>query len=190
MKRTIITSLIAAMAFATAATPVFAAKPKTNTISESKAKQIAVEDAGLKESQVTFTKVQLETDDGRLEYEIDFNKDQFEYDYEINAVTGDIISADKDVDDDYTAPAKETKKDKKSTKKAKTDTITEDQALDIALKDAGISKDQISYSEVHKDYDDGINKYEVEVHVGNKEYNYDIAVKGGKILEHEAEIDD
>ena len=105
-------------------------------------------------------------------------------------MTGDIISADKDVDDDYTAPAKETKKDKKSTKKAKTDTITEDQALDIALKDAGISKDQISYSEVHKDYDDGINKYEVEAHVGNKEYNYDIAVKGGKILEHEAEIDD
>ena len=190
MKRTIITSLIAAMTLATAATPIFAASPKTSTISESKAKQIAVADAGLKESQVTFTKVQLETDDGRLEYEIDFNKEQFEYDYEIDATTGDIISADKDIDDNYVAPSKETKKEKKSSKKAKTDTITEEEALDIALKDAGISKKDISYSEVHQDYDDGVNKYEVEFHVGSKEYNYDIAVKGGKILEHEAEIDD
>lgn len=190
MKKTMITSFIAAMTFAIAATPVFAATPKTGTISESKAKQVAVKDAGFKESQVTFTKVQLETDDGRLEYEIDFNKEQFEYDYEIDATTGDIISADKDINDNYVAPAKKAKKDKKSTKKAKTDISTEEEALDIALKDAGISKKEITFSEVHKDYDDGINKYEVEFHVGNKEYNYDIAVKDGKILEHEAEIDD
>ena len=116
MKKTMITSLIAAMTFAIAATPVFAARPKAGTISESKAKQVAVKDAGFKESQVTFTKVQLETDDGRLEYEIDFNKEQFEYDYEIDATTGDIISADKDINDNYVAPSKETKKDKKSSK--------------------------------------------------------------------------
>ena len=189
MRKIMITTAIAAMALTLSATPVFAATP-AGTISESKAKQIAVADAGLKESQVTFTKVQLETDDGRLEYEIDFNKEQFEYDYEIDATTGDIISADKDINDNYVAPSKETKKDKKSSKKAKTDTITEEEALDIALKDAGISKKDISYSEVHQDYDDGVNKYEVEFHVGSKEYNYDIAVKGGKILEHEAEIDD
>jgi len=190
MKRTMITCLIAAMTFATAATPVFAATPKTRTISENKAKKIAVADAGLKESQVTFTKVLLDTDDGRLEYEIDFNKGQFEYDYEIDATTGGIISADKDIDDDYVAPAKEVKKARKSSKKAKTDVITAEKALDIALKDAGISRKEITFSEVHQDYDDGINKYEVEFHVGNREYNYDVAVKGGRILEHEAEIDD
>ena len=190
MKRTIITSLIAAMTLATAATPVFAATPKTNTISETKAKQIAIEDAGFKEDQVTFTKVLLETDNGRLEYDIDFNKDKFEYDYEIDAKTGDIISTDKEIEDDIVVPVKETKKTQKATKKAKADTITENEALDIALKDAGISKKDISYSEVHKDFDDGVSKYDVEFHVGRKEYSYDIAVKDGKILEHEAEIDD
>ena len=49
MKKTMITSLIAAMTFAIAATPVFAATPKTGTISESKAKQIAITDAGVAE---------------------------------------------------------------------------------------------------------------------------------------------
>ena len=112
MKRTIIASLIATMALSIAAIPVFAATPKTNTISESKAKQIALEDAGFKENQVTFTKALLDTENGKPEYEIDFNKGKYEYDYDIDAGTGAILNADKELINENAAPAKEIKKDK------------------------------------------------------------------------------
>ncbi|MBR0381383.1 MAG: hypothetical protein IJH71_02980, partial [Eubacterium sp.] len=71
MRKIMITTAIAAMALTLSATPVFAATP-AGTISENKAKQIAITDAGVAEGDITFTKVHLDTDDGRLEYEIEF----------------------------------------------------------------------------------------------------------------------
>jgi len=184
MKRTILTSIftsiITVMTIASTATPVFAATPK-NIITENQAKQIALENASLDESQVTFTRIGLDRDNGILEYEIDFNCGQLEYDYDIDAKTGAILSADKDIDDDYVAP------EKKAAEKGK---ITEEKALEIALKDAGISKKDIIYSEIGMDHDDGITAYEVEFRAGRTEYNYNIAVNGGQILEHEVDIDD
>lgn len=188
MKKTIITSLITAMTLATATTPVFAATPQKTTISENQAKQIALEDAGLKEKQVTFSKVKLETDHGVLEYEIEFDKGPLEYDYDIDAKTGAILSADYDETDVGFIPKEE--KIKKEEKKVKKDKISEQEALDIAIKDAGLSKKDISYSEVSSDYEDGVASYDVEIHVGQKEYSYDIAQKDGKILDHDVEIDD
>ena len=129
------------------------------------------------------SKSHLDTDDGRTEYEIEFYKGHTEYDYDIDAKSGAILSADKETDNIIVKPSK--KKTKKNTKK-----ITKEKALDIALKDAGIKKEDTTYSKVEKDYDDGQTKYDVEFHVGQKEYNYDIRIKDGKILEHEAEIDD
>lgn len=67
-------------------------------IGKKKAKKIALKDAGLKSSQVTFTKVQLDTDDGVKVYEIEFRKGTDEYEYEIKAKNGKIL--DKDVDRD------------------------------------------------------------------------------------------
>ncbi len=63
-----------------------------------------------------------------------------------------------------------------------TKTITQEQALDIALKHAGYKKNQVSFPRVHLDYDDGIQKYEVEFYVGFCEYNYDIAASNGQII--------
>ncbi len=57
-----------------------------------KAKSIALENAGLSESNVTFTKAKLEKDDGVYEYEIEFIYGNKEYEYEINATSGKIIS--------------------------------------------------------------------------------------------------
>lgn len=60
------------------------------------AKAAALAHAGLKEADVTFTKVKLENDDGRSEYEIDFRKDAIKYEYEIDAYSGEIISFDRE----------------------------------------------------------------------------------------------
>lgn len=57
-----------------------------------KAKSIALGKAGLSSNNVTFTKAKLERDDGQVVYEIEFVTSSTEYEYEINAVNGKIIS--------------------------------------------------------------------------------------------------
>ena len=62
-----------------------------------RAKQIAVSHAGV--SGASFTKVELDTDDGIAVYEIEFKVGNTEYDYEINAASGAIISSSLEIDD-------------------------------------------------------------------------------------------
>lgn len=68
----------------------------TNYISRDKAKSIALNDAGLKESKVRQLEVELDKEDNK--YEVDFEANGKEYSYEINATTGKII--DKEVERD------------------------------------------------------------------------------------------
>ena len=67
-----------------------------DAISPEEAKAAALADAGLPESDVTFTKSELDRDDGIMKYEIEFYYGADEYDYEIDAFTGEIIDSDID----------------------------------------------------------------------------------------------
>ena len=71
----------------------------TNYITESKAKAIALEHAQLKESEVGIKKVELDYDDDRAEYEIEFHQGRTEYEYTIDAATGKILDYNMDYDD-------------------------------------------------------------------------------------------
>lgn len=68
-------------------------------ISAAKAKQIALKRVGLKANQVTFLRAHRDYDDGYYIYEVDFRRGYMEYEFEINAMTGRIISWDADYDD-------------------------------------------------------------------------------------------
>ena len=63
-----------------------------------RAKEIALNHAQLNESDVQFAKAKLENDDGGVEYEIEFYSGRIEYDYTIDAVSGNIIEYDVDYD--------------------------------------------------------------------------------------------
>lgn len=63
-----------------------------------RAKSIALNHANLNESEVQFAKAKQENDDGREEYEIEFYSGRTEYDYTIDAISGDIIEYDVDYD--------------------------------------------------------------------------------------------
>ncbi len=65
-----------------------------NIISESEAKQIVLQHAGV--SQVTFTEVKCEREDGTIVYEIEFYTGMNEYEYEIDGYTGKILSYEVD----------------------------------------------------------------------------------------------
>ena len=68
-----------------------------SVISVDKAKQIALSHAGV--GSANFTKVELDTDDGVRVYEIEFKVGNVEYDYDIDASSGAIISSSSEIDD-------------------------------------------------------------------------------------------
>lgn len=63
------------------------------------AKAIAAGHAGFAVSDVSFSKAKLEKEHRMMVYEIEFYKDGMEYEYEINAETGEIIKYEIDGDD-------------------------------------------------------------------------------------------
>lgn len=65
-----------------------------------RAKEIALSNAGLSAKSVVFTKAKYERDDGVSQYEIEFETSTTEYEYEINAITGKIISRSSEPIDD------------------------------------------------------------------------------------------
>lgn len=67
-------------------------------ITANDAKEAALKHAGLDEAQVTDVDIDLDRDNGKLIYEVDFNSGDTEYDYDIDAETGEVISADKSKD--------------------------------------------------------------------------------------------
>ncbi|MBQ9015494.1 MAG: PepSY domain-containing protein [Firmicutes bacterium] len=69
-------------------------------ISEEKAISIALKDAGLSDSDVEYIDVDLDFDDGRTEYEVEFHRGTMEYDYSIEAYTGEILEKDIEPDND------------------------------------------------------------------------------------------
>lgn len=65
-------------------------------IGESKAQSIALSAAGLSASQVSHIRCYLDRDDGRWEYNVEFWSGTMEYEFEIDAYTGTILSRDVD----------------------------------------------------------------------------------------------
>ena len=157
---------------------------KTKKISADKAKKIALEDAKLAEKDVTFVKVELEFEDNRLVYDVEFYSGNVEYDYDIDAVSGAIVSADKDIEN-YVIPAQPSTE---APTKAQASEISVEKAKQIALSHAGVGSARFTKAKI--DYENGVKVYEIEFKVGNMEYEYDINVVNGAIVSSSAEIDD
>lgn len=68
----------------------------TASIAVDEARNIALTHANLSADLVQFLRIETEYDDGILVYEVDFTYNNYEYDYKINANTGEIISYDRD----------------------------------------------------------------------------------------------
>lgn len=144
-------------------------------ITEDQAREIALADAGLTAEEVTFLKTQLDRDDGRLVYDVEFyTADYTEYDYEIDAADGTILSSDFDAEG-YTAPTDSAT------------AITADQAKEIALAEVpGATVDDIYEFEL--DRDDGRLEYEGAIWYDGTEYEFTIDGYSGAIRSWEADL--
>ena len=143
-----------------------------------KAKELVLAQLGLDEAQ--FTEKDYELDDGV--YELEFTSNGTEYDFEVDAVTGKIMKADYENNDDWgSAGTTET-----SSSQGTTD-IGVEKAKEIALTQAGIKASDVTVWEKAKR--DG-NAYDIEFKANGKEYDYEIHATSGKVLEYDHEWDD
>lgn len=154
-------------------TPAAPTAGTTGDIGEAKAKEIALNHAGLKEADVTFIKVERDYDNGRLKYEVEFYSGNQEYDYDILASTGEILSFDYDIEH-YQAGTAATGTD-----------IGEAKAKEIALaKVPGATNNNIR---IKKDYDNGRLIYEGDIIYNTMEYEFEIDASNGTIIEWSSE---
>ena len=68
-------------------------------IGYAKAKSVALNHAGVSEGKAYDMEIELDDEDGRLVYEIEFKSGNMEYSYEINAATGAILKHEAELDD-------------------------------------------------------------------------------------------
>lgn len=146
------------------------------SITEEQAKEIAANHAGVAVADVTFHSVSLEEDDGRRVYDVEFYSGSTEYDYEIDAATGDILSYDNDVEN-FSIPQQQST--------ATGSYIGEDAAKAAALQRAGLTEDQVRWEKCELDEDDGRFSYELEFSSGQHEYECEVEAFTGEILNFE-----
>lgn len=158
----------------------------SSKITLNEAKDIALKHAGLSSGNVTFVNAEKDYEDGVLVYEVEFYSGNTEYDYEIKAATGEILSFDKDIEN-YTIPSKNSDN---SSSKPSSNYIGIDKAKSIALKDAGLSASSVTFTKAKLDREDGIRVYEIEFFTRDMEYEYEINATSGKIRDKDIEFND
>ena len=147
----------------------------TGGVTLEQAKQTALQHAGKTASQVQIVKAQQDWEHGKKVYEIEFivssGTGYTEYDYEIDAATGKIVSYDYDAEN-YT-PSQNTNANVK---------ISEAAAKQTALSRVpGATAANLYKFEL--DFDDGRWEYEGEIRYGTMEYDFTIDADTGAIIE-------
>ena len=176
-------------------TPKGTDKNKNAQIYAEEAENIALGEAGLDRSDVTLKPTEPDREKGDPVWEVEFDHKNREYDYEINANTGEILKKDTEIENKPALKPKPTPEPtpeptpKPTPEPPVAAELSADDALAAALADAGLSKDEIGRVKVEKDRDDGVWVYEVEFEKGRTEYEYEIRVSDGKILERDVDND-
>lgn len=166
-------------------------------IGKEKAAEIALEDADLVETDVTRLHVSKDRDDGRSIYEVAFTNENAEYEYEILASTGDILSVDydethpqdsqdPDIQQNPTDQQGQTNLQNPHDSHIKADvqlTIEEASALALERVPGASEKDL----KIELDYDDAYYKYEGDIIYDQKEYDFEIDANTGDFLEWKEE---
>ncbi len=149
-----------------------------NLITPERAKDIAISHAAQDKDSITFVKTELETEDGRKVFEVEFyGKDNTEYDYIIDATTGDVISFDADAEM-FAPPASSTS--------SPATAIDEAKARELALaKVPGAVEADIR--EFKTDIEDGKKVFEGKIIYNKTEYEFEIDAETGEFRTWEQE---
>ncbi len=143
-------------------------------ISQEEAQNIALHACNVTKEQTLRLWVGM---DSATVYKIRFEANDYQYELEIDGITGKVLDVDKEVltppDSDNTLGP-----------------ITRDDALNAALTHAGITGSSITDVEVEQDTENGKLIYEVSFKAGGYEYDYKIDAFYATVLKFEKEPDD
>lgn len=148
-------------------------------ISVETAKQKALYDAGVKAEDAVFIKAYYDSDDIVPHYDVKFEANGYEYEYEIKASDGSVL--EKDVDREREAA---------NSTPASNEYISADDAKSIAFDHAGVEAADVKYSKAELDRDDLIVHYDVEFVAGDYEYEYEINAESGNVIAYDKEFND
>ena len=153
-------------------------QPVALTPAEAKTK--ALTHAGKRADEVTFVQAELDEDDGKAHYDIEFYSGNVEYDYEIDLYTGAVLEYDRDAEN-YRPEGSGISSEKTL--------LTREQAKAKALAHAGKKAEEVTFVQVELDADDGKRYYDVEFYSGNTEYDYEIDAYSGAVLEYDRDAE-
>lgn len=141
---------------------------------------IAYEHSGVDSANVTVLESGLDWDDGRMVYELEIVSGNIKYEYDIDALSGDVRKAERENFSSLNVSAPNTSSDLSNA-----DWIDQQAAKEIAFADAGVSQQDVQKLELDFDYENGQGIYEIEFICNGTEYEYDIHAKTGEILKAE-----
>lgn len=142
-----------------------------SAVTEDEARKTALSDAGVTEEQITGIRVKKDHDDGRQVYDVEFYSDNKEYDYEIDASTGEILSSDFEIENDFN----------KDSASDLNPAVSQEEASAAALaKVQGASEKDLR---IKLDDDDGKMIYEGDIYYNGTEYEFEIDAATGDFLE-------
>ncbi|MBR5947217.1 MAG: PepSY domain-containing protein [Clostridia bacterium] len=166
-------------------------------IGEAAAKSIAFGRAGISPSEATYVKVELKRENGRMVYDVEFKARGYEYDVDIDAITGAVLEFDMEVDDDapgYTNAPRPTSTPRPTNQPQQPTPqptyIGEAAAKSIAFNRAGISASEARNVEVELERENGRMIYDVEFDARGNEYEVKVDAINGNVLYYNCEADD
>lgn len=153
-------------------------------IGKDAALEAALQDAGVTKEEATRLKTSKDRDDGRMIYEIQFDANGTEYDYEIAAEDGTILTADTESVASNTAAQngqQNNTQNNQSQSAGANVAVSQEQAMQTALERIpGATESDIR---MELDNDDGQYKYEGDIIYDQREYEFEIDANTGVILE-------
>lgn len=145
-------------------------------ISVDDAKSAAYAHAGVSASDVTFVKTDFDSEHGVMVYEVEFYAGSVEYEYDINAQTGEVVKY-----------SRESKTTSVPSTTVSGDYIGEAAAKSAALSHAGVSEADVCWLQADFDRDDGVYVYELEFAANGLKYDYSVNALTGEIVKFEQE---
>ena len=160
----------------------------------------ALKHAGVVSDKATGISVKLDVDEDGVEYDVEFHANGKEYEYEINALTGQIKHFESEIDNDYDdRDDKDDDDDDKVTSKPTASqsqpstgaaVIGAEKAKAAAFKHAGVSASGVKVLSAELERDDGVTKYDIDFVSGKWEYDYDINAYTGAVISMSKELYD
>ena len=151
----------------------------TSYIGEAAAKAAALTHAGVAEGDIQGYRCKLDQDGRVVHYEIEFYADIYEYEYDIDAVTGEILDIKREAENGHHSSS--------APSGSGTSYIGEATAKAAALTHAGVAEGDIQGYRCKLDRDDRDAHYEIEFYSGSTEYDYDISAFTGEVIKYEQE---